>query len=147
MDGQRHALPASSHPYSPSSSSYRHHHSTNTILGALGAGAHGICVPLLYTVDDARRLVSSAKSPPSAPAASARRSLQGPSITRAYLVPTAGDTLMATVQIETAEALENVRRSYPTPTTSYISPSIPFPIPKPIPSPPTPQTAHAHTPS
>ncbi|OCK88457.1 uncharacterized protein K441DRAFT_313885 [Cenococcum geophilum 1.58] len=52
---------------------------------ALDAGAHGICVPLLYTADDARRLVSSAKFPPSAPAASARRSLQGPSITRVPL--------------------------------------------------------------
>lgn len=30
---------------------------------ALDAGAHGICVPLLYTADDASRLVSSAKFP------------------------------------------------------------------------------------
>ena len=58
------SLPTSPHSYPPSSSSYHHHHSTNTILGALDAGAHGICVPLLYTADDARRLVSSAKFPP-----------------------------------------------------------------------------------
>ncbi|XTI88852.1 2,4-dihydroxyhept-2-ene-1,7-dioic acid aldolase-like protein [Cenococcum geophilum] len=31
---------------------------------ALDAGAHGICVPLLYTADDARRLVSSANPAP-----------------------------------------------------------------------------------
>ena len=53
------------------------------------------------------------------------------------------------MQIETAEALENVRRGYPRPppnlptTTSYLPPSVPLPIPKTIPSPPTSQTAHA----
>lgn len=31
---------------------------------AFDAGAHRICVPLLYTTDDARRLVSSAKFSP-----------------------------------------------------------------------------------
>lgn len=32
--------------------------------GALDSGAHGVLVPLLYTVEDARRLVRSAKFPP-----------------------------------------------------------------------------------
>lgn len=31
---------------------------------ALDAGAHGVLVPLLYTPDDARKLVKSAKFPP-----------------------------------------------------------------------------------
>ncbi|KAI9827493.1 MAG: hypothetical protein M1832_004843 [Thelocarpon impressellum] len=31
---------------------------------ALDAGAHGIIVPLLYTADDARKLIASAKFPP-----------------------------------------------------------------------------------
>lgn len=31
---------------------------------ALDSGAHGICVPLLHTADDAMRLVESAKFPP-----------------------------------------------------------------------------------
>ena len=31
---------------------------------ALDAGAHGVVVPLIYTVDDAKRLVSSTKFPP-----------------------------------------------------------------------------------
>jgi len=30
----------------------------------LDAGAHGVVVPLIYTVDDAKRLVSSTKFPP-----------------------------------------------------------------------------------
>ena len=32
--------------------------------GALDSGAHGILVPLLYTADDAVKLVKSAKFPP-----------------------------------------------------------------------------------
>lgn len=59
--------PTSSHSCSLSSFSYHHHHhSTNTILGFLDAGAHGICVPLLYVANDARRLVSQPSSHPGA---------------------------------------------------------------------------------
>lgn len=48
-----------------------------------------------------------------------------------------------------AEAPENVRRSYPTPTAHHLSPIPirPAPYPKPIPSPLTLQIAHAHTPN
>lgn len=77
---------------------------------ALDAGAHGICVPLLYTADDAQRLVSSAKFPPLG-----TRGFGSPFPTGTfnneslgeYLVQ-ANDALVTIVQIETAEALENV---------------------------------------
>jgi len=78
------SLPTPPHSYPPSSSSYHHHHPINTILGALDAGAHGNCAPL-YTADDARISSPQQSSHPSALAASARRSLQGPSITRVPL--------------------------------------------------------------
>ncbi|EAW07697.1 HpcH/HpaI aldolase family protein [Aspergillus clavatus NRRL 1] len=77
---------------------------------ALDSGAHGIVVPLLYTADDARKLVDSAKFPPvgrrgfgspfamgSIGGASSLEYLQG-----------ANDALLTIVQIETKEALENV---------------------------------------
>jgi 2-keto-3-deoxy-L-rhamnonate aldolase RhmA len=40
------------------------HKLADITIGALDAGAHGIVVPLIYSVDDAKRLVASAKFPP-----------------------------------------------------------------------------------
>ncbi|KAI9677005.1 MAG: hypothetical protein M1817_006844 [Caeruleum heppii] len=77
---------------------------------ALDAGAHGIVVPLLYTADDARKLVASSKFPP--------RGIRGfgspfpmgtfnnENVTE-YLQQ-ANDSLLTIVQIETKEALQNV---------------------------------------
>ncbi|MCJ1312444.1 hypothetical protein MMC25_006118 [Agyrium rufum] len=77
---------------------------------ALDTGAHGIIVPLLYTADDARRLVLSAKFPPQgqrgfgSPVAHFNFGIQ--SMTD-YLQQ-ANDSLVTIVQIETKEALANV---------------------------------------
>ncbi|KAF2428854.1 Phosphoenolpyruvate/pyruvate domain-containing protein [Tothia fuscella] len=78
---------------------------------ALDAGAHGVLVPLLYTADDARRLVSSAKFPPQG-----RRGFGSPftmekfhpSLTGTEYLQQANEGLVTIVQIETKEALENV---------------------------------------
>jgi 4-hydroxy-2-oxoheptanedioate aldolase len=81
------------------------------IKRALDAGAHGIVVPLIYTVDDAKRVVSAAKFPPEG-----NRGFGSPlpvqcfndeSLT--YYLQNANSTLITTVQIETASALEHVR--------------------------------------
>ncbi|KAK7549471.1 HpcH/HpaI aldolase/citrate lyase family protein [Phyllosticta citricarpa] len=77
---------------------------------ALDAGAHGVVVPLLYTADDARKLVSSAKFPPMG-----TRGFGSPfpmqnfgnQTTTEYLQQ-ANDGLVTIAQIETKEALENV---------------------------------------
>jgi 4-hydroxy-2-oxoheptanedioate aldolase len=78
---------------------------------ALDAGAHGIVVPLIYTVDDAKRLVSSAKFPPQG-----TRGFGSPLPTQcfnneslSYYLQHANDTLLTMVQIETASALEHAR--------------------------------------
>lgn len=82
----------------------------NKFIGALDAGAHGIVVPLLYTADDARKLVSSAKFPPvgtrgfGSPFPMQNFSNQ---TTTEYLQQ-ANDALVTIAQIETKEALENV---------------------------------------
>ncbi|KAL1862216.1 hypothetical protein Plec18170_001041 [Paecilomyces lecythidis] len=77
---------------------------------ALDSGAHGIVVPLLYTADDARRLVESAKFPPVG-----RRGFGSPfamgstgNVTGVEYLQQANDALLTIVQIETKEALENV---------------------------------------
>ncbi|KAK9656327.1 hypothetical protein HCH54_001004 [Aspergillus fumigatus] len=77
---------------------------------ALDAGAHGIVVPLLYTADDARRLVESAKFPPVG-----RRGFGSPfamgsigGVSGLEYLQEANDALLTIVQIETKEALENV---------------------------------------
>ncbi|GFF86078.1 4-hydroxy-2-oxo-heptane-1,7-dioate aldolase [Aspergillus udagawae] len=77
---------------------------------ALDAGAHGIVVPLLYTADDARRLVESAKFPPVG-----RRGFGSPfamgsigGVSSVEYLQGANDALLTIVQIETKEALENV---------------------------------------
>ncbi|KAF2274531.1 Phosphoenolpyruvate/pyruvate domain-containing protein [Westerdykella ornata] len=77
---------------------------------ALDAGAHGIVVPLIYTVDDAKRLVASAKFPPQghrgfgspfSPQTFANEPLT-------YYLQHANESLLTIVQIETASALESV---------------------------------------
>lgn len=79
-------------------------------IGALDAGAHGIVVPLLYTPDDARKLVQSAKFPPVG-----QRGFGSPfpmekfgGQTTAEYLQQANEALVTVVQIETKEALENV---------------------------------------
>jgi len=78
---------------------------------ALDSGAHGVLVPLLYTADNARRLVSSAKFPP--------QGTRGfgspfpmekfhPSLTTTDYLQQANKSLVTIVQIETKEALQNV---------------------------------------
>jgi 4-hydroxy-2-oxoheptanedioate aldolase len=78
---------------------------------ALDSGAHGIVVPLIYTVDDAKRLVSSAKFPPQG-----HRGFGSPLPVQcfndenlAYYLQNANSTLLTIVQIETASALEHVQ--------------------------------------
>ncbi|KAK4993960.1 hypothetical protein LTR66_001353 [Elasticomyces elasticus] len=81
---------------------------------ALDAGAHGIIVPLLYTADDARKLVSSAKFPPTgvrgfgSPFPMEKFATAGDFSSSDYLQQ-ANDALVTVVQIETKEALENVK--------------------------------------
>ncbi|KAJ4296530.1 hypothetical protein N0V90_006575 [Kalmusia sp. IMI 367209] len=78
---------------------------------ALDSGAHGIVVPLIYTVDDAKRLVSAAKFPPQG-----SRGFGSPFSTQAFSNDTlttylqnANDALLTIVQIETKSALECVQ--------------------------------------
>ncbi|CBX92387.1 hypothetical protein IAQ61_006223 [Plenodomus lingam] len=78
---------------------------------ALDAGAHGIVVPLIYTLDDAKRLVSSAKFPPEG-----TRGFGSPMPVQCfnnepltYYLQHANSSLQTIVQIETASALAQVR--------------------------------------
>ena len=78
--------------------------------GALDAGAHGIVVPLIYTVEDAKRLVSSAKFPPEG-----HRGFGSPFSTQSFTnepmthyLQHANSALQTIVQIETKSALESV---------------------------------------
>jgi hypothetical protein len=81
---------------------------------ALDSGAHGIVVPLLYTADDARKLVQSAKFPPvgqrgyGSPFSMGMFDVQGGMSGLQYLQQ-ANEGLVTIVQIETREAFENVR--------------------------------------
>lgn len=79
---------------------------------ALDAGAHAILVPLLYTADDARRLVRAAKFPPQG-----ARGFGSPFAHHAFGAGVASQTqylreangaILTIVQIETREALEAV---------------------------------------
>ncbi|KAF2686505.1 2,4-dihydroxyhept-2-ene-1,7-dioic acid aldolase-like protein [Lentithecium fluviatile CBS 122367] len=77
---------------------------------ALDAGAHGIVVPLIYTVDDAKHLVSSAKFPPEG-----YRGFGSPFSPQTFTnepmthyLQNANSTLQTIVQIETKSALESV---------------------------------------
>lgn len=80
---------------------------------ALDAGAHGIIVPLLYTVEDAKRLVESAKFPPrgkrgfGSPFSMGAFDNQG-NLSGFEYMNAANDNLLTIVQIETKEAFENV---------------------------------------
>ncbi|KAI4660291.1 uncharacterized protein J4E78_004992 [Alternaria triticimaculans] len=74
---------------------------------ALDSGAHGVIVPLIYTVDDAKKLVSSAKFPPEG-----TRGFGSPLPTQCfsnepltYYLRHANTSLLTIVQIETASAL------------------------------------------
>jgi 2-keto-3-deoxy-L-rhamnonate aldolase RhmA len=83
---------------------------------ALDSGAHGIVVPLLYTADDARKLVQSAKFPPmgqrgyGSPFSMGMFDVQGGMSGLQYLQQS-NEGLVTIVQIETREAFENVRFS------------------------------------
>jgi 4-hydroxy-2-oxoheptanedioate aldolase len=77
----------------------------------LDSGAHGVLVPLLYTVEDAKKLVLSAKFPPQG-----RRGFGSPFPQERFhpdlgstdYLQQANDALLTMVQIETKEAVENV---------------------------------------
>ncbi|CAO2650325.1 Nn.00g016170.m01.CDS01 [Neocucurbitaria sp. VM-36] len=78
---------------------------------ALDAGAHGLVVPLIYTVEDAKRLVSSTKFPPEG-----HRGFGSPFAVQCfndepltYYLQHANSSILTIVQIETASALEHVR--------------------------------------
>lgn len=85
---------------------------------ALDAGAHGILVPLLYTEDDAVKLVKSAKFPPQG-----QRGFGSPfpmerfhpDLGSSDYLKQANEALITAVQIETKEGLENVEAIANTP--------------------------------
>ena len=80
---------------------------------ALDAGAHGIIVPLLYTVEDAKNLVQWSKFPPmgkrgfGSPFSMGSFDVKG-ALTGFEYMNAANDNLLTIVQIETKEAFENV---------------------------------------
>ncbi|KAF2120585.1 Pyruvate/Phosphoenolpyruvate kinase-like domain-containing protein [Lophiotrema nucula] len=78
---------------------------------ALDTGAHGIVVPLIYTVDDAKRLVSSAKFPPLG-----NRGFGSPFSPQnftneplTHYLLNANSSLITILQIETKSALDHVQ--------------------------------------
>jgi len=77
---------------------------------ALDAGAHGVLVPLLYSVEDAKRLVDSAKFPPrgkrgfGSPFSMGAFDIKG-DLSGLQYMQNANDNLLTIVQIETKEAL------------------------------------------
>ena len=86
-------------------------HKLTLRTGALDSGAHGVIVPLIYTVEDAKKLVSSAKFPPEG-----TRGFGSPLPTQCfsnepltYYLRHANSTLLTIVQIETASALASCR--------------------------------------
>jgi len=77
---------------------------------ALDSGAHGIIVPLIYTADDAKKLLTSAKFPPQG-----QRGYGSPfpmerfgGQTSTEYLQQANKSLLTIVQIETKEALQNI---------------------------------------
>ncbi|KAL3420911.1 2,4-dihydroxyhept-2-ene-1,7-dioic acid aldolase [Phlyctema vagabunda] len=78
---------------------------------ALDAGAHGVLVPLLYTVEDAKKLVLSSKFPPQG-----QRGFGSPfpmerfnhKLGSSEYLSQANDAILTMVQIETKEALNSV---------------------------------------
>ncbi|KAG0649943.1 2-dehydro-3-deoxyrhamnonate aldolase [Hyphodiscus hymeniophilus] len=81
------------------------------IDGALDAGAHGVLVPLLYTAEDAKKLVLSAKFPPvgqrgfGSPFPMERFH---PDLGAGDYLQQANEAILTMVQIETKEAVDNV---------------------------------------
>lgn len=77
---------------------------------ALDAGAHGVLVPLIYSVDDAKKLVDSAKFPPrgkrgfGSPFSMGAFDVNG-DLSGLQYMQNANDNLLTIVQIETKEAL------------------------------------------
>lgn len=77
----------------------------------MDSGAHGVLVPLLYTAEEARKLVRSAKFPPEgirgfgSPFAMERFH---PSLGAGDYLQQANNSILTMVQIETKEAVENV---------------------------------------
>ncbi|KAI1616932.1 2,4-dihydroxyhept-2-ene-1,7-dioic acid aldolase [Exophiala viscosa] len=82
---------------------------------ALDSGAHGIIVPLLTSVDDAKRLVQSAKFPPygrrgfGSPFSMGSFDIHG-NLSGFDYMKNANENLLTIVQIETKEALECVEQ-------------------------------------
>ena len=80
---------------------------------ALDSGAHGVLVPLIYTADDARRLVESAKFPPrgkrgfGSPFSMGAFDVKG-DLSGLQYMQNANDNLLTIIQIETASALADV---------------------------------------
>jgi len=78
---------------------------------ALDSGAHGVLVPLLYTAEEAKKLVLSAKFPPQG-----QRGFGSPfpmerfhpDLAAGDYLQQANEAILTMVQIETREALENV---------------------------------------
>ena len=81
--------------------------------GNSAALAHGIIVPLLYTADDAKKLVQSAKFPPAGQRGFGSpfpmEKFGGQSLSLVDYLQQANDSLLTIVQIETREALQNAR--------------------------------------
>ena len=81
--------------------------------GNSDALAHGIIVPLLYTADDATKLVQSAKFPPAGQRGYGSpfpmEKFGGQSLSLVDYLQQANDSLLTIVQIETREALQNAR--------------------------------------
>ncbi|EGP91725.1 unnamed protein product [Zymoseptoria tritici ST99CH_1A5] len=94
------------------------------IKRALDAGAHGIVVPLLQTVEDARNVVKYSKFPPvgnrglGSPFAMEKFAEQGVNVKELSLLEyyrQANDAIVVMVQIETATALEQIQQIAETP--------------------------------
>jgi len=78
---------------------------------ALDSGAHGVLVPLLYTVEDAKKLVLSAKFPPQGQRGFGSPFPQErfhPDLGSTDYLQQANDAILTMVQIETKSALDNV---------------------------------------
>lgn len=80
---------------------------------ALDSGAHGVLVPLIYSAEDARTLVESAKFPPrgkrgfGSPFSMGAFDLNG-NLSGLEYMQNANDSLLTIIQIETASALADV---------------------------------------
>ena len=84
------------------------------VRGSADPPAHGIIVPLLYTADDAKKLVQSAKFPPVGQRGYGspfpmEKFGGGQSLGLVDYLKQANDSLLTIVQIETREALQNAR--------------------------------------